>query len=132
MKFEHIAFNVSDPVALAEWYRLHLGLEVVRSSASPPFGHFLRDDGGTMMLEVYCNPPDQIPAYAEMDPLLLHLALVSEDPDDDIRRLTAAGATLVSDQTITDGSRIAVLRDPWGLCLQLCRRATRMVCRPDS
>ena len=127
MKLEHVAVNVSDPVAMADWYQRNLGMEVVLSMGDEPFTHFLRDSGGTMMLEVYKNPPDSVPQYADMDPLLLHFAFVSDDPNADKSRLLQAGASLISDQHLDDGSHLVMMRDPWGLCIQLCKRGTNLL-----
>lgn len=122
MKIEHIAYNVADPVAAADWYCTHLGLRVVRHLPEPVQCHFLADDESTV-LEIYCNPPDEVPPYADWNPLLLHLAFQSDDPAADARRLIDAGATPVTDDTLPDGSHLVMLRDPWGLALQLCKRA---------
>jgi glyoxylase I family protein len=130
MKLEHFALNVIDPPAIAAWYQAHLGLTVVRKLDAAPHTHFLADDSGSIMLEFYNNPPDQVPAYAQMNPLLLHVAFVSANPEADKAALVAAGATLVDDQQTSDGSRIVMPRDPWGLALQLCRRAKPML-RPQ-
>ena len=127
MKIEHFALNVADPVAVATWYTKHLGLKVVRAAKDAARTHFLADSSGTVMLEVYNNPPDQVPPYAKMDPLLLHIAFVSKDPEADKTALLAAGATLVVDQRLDDGSHLVMLRDPWGLALQFCKRATPML-----
>jgi predicted enzyme related to lactoylglutathione lyase len=62
-----------------------------------------------------------------MNPLLLHLAFVSADPDADKSRLLAAGATLLEEQHLADGSHIVTMRDPWGLAIQLCRRGTPLL-----
>jgi len=122
MKIEHIAWNVADPVATAEWYTRHLGLTIVRLCPERNHTYFLGDSSSTL-LEIYCNPPDQIPDYANMDPLLLHIAFSSDDPAKDAARLIAAGATLCSDDRKPDGTHLIMLRDPWGLALQLCKRA---------
>jgi len=127
MKLEHVALNVSDPVAMASWYTRHLGLEIVRGQETAPYTHFLRDSGGNMMIEIYKNPPDQVPDYGKMNPLVLHVAFVTLDPDKDKARLLEAGATGVQDETLADGSRIVMLRDPWGLAIQLCKRAKPML-----
>jgi len=127
VKLEHVALNVSDPAAMAAWYCKHLGLEIVRSLPNPPHTHFLRDSDGSMMIEIYWNPPDQVPEYGKMHPLLLHLAFVSEDPEKDKAKLLGAGATCVQDETLADGSRLVMLRDPWGLSIQLCKRANPML-----
>ena len=127
MKMEHVALNVSDPVAMVAWYKEHLGFEIVRSMAIPPYTTFLRESGGAVMLEVYHNPPDQVPPYAEMNPLLLHVAFVSVDPGADKEALLAAGATLVKKEHLADGSYLVMMRDPWGLAIQLCRRGTPLL-----
>jgi glyoxylase I family protein len=126
MKLEHVALNVADPVATAAWYCTHLGLTVARHIPAPAQTHFLHDGAGSI-IEIYRNPPDQIPAYATMNPLILHLAFTTTDAPADLARLLAAGASLVSDATVADGSRLLMLRDPWGLALQLCQRATPLV-----
>jgi glyoxylase I family protein len=127
MKLEHLALNVADPRAMAAWYRQHLGLSIAHSIPDAPYTHFLADSSGTVLLEIYCNPPDQVPVYTAMDPLLLHIAFVSADPDADAQALVAAGASLVQDLHLADGSHVIMLRDPWGLALQLCRRAVSML-----
>ncbi|MBN1517344.1 VOC family protein [Candidatus Sumerlaeota bacterium] len=127
MKLEHVAVNVADPVALAEWYVEHHGMQIAFQLDRPPHTCFLRDSGGKMMLEIYHNPADQVPDYAAMDPLLLHFAFVSADPAADKMRLIQAGATPVSDDVLEDGSHIVMLRDPWGLCIQLCKRSKKLL-----
>jgi catechol 2,3-dioxygenase-like lactoylglutathione lyase family enzyme len=126
MKLEHIAFNVADPVAVADWYSRHCGLRIVRHIPLPAQTHFLADSDATV-LEIYCNPPDQIPDYRNMNPLLFHLALASSDPAADKERLVAAGAAYIDEARLPDGSQLIMLRDPWGLALQLCKRATPLL-----
>ena len=127
MKLEHFALNVIDPVAMAKWYVEHLGLKIVRQVADAPYTHFLADSSGTILLEIYNNPPDQVPPYAAMDPLQLHVAFVSEDPEADKIALLDAGATFVEELFFDDGSHLAMLRDPWGLAIQLCKRGAPML-----
>jgi len=126
MKIEHIAYNVSDPVAVAAWYTEHLGLKIVRIVDVPAKTHFLADDQATA-IEIYCNPVDQVPDYAAMDPLILHIAFASDDPTADSARLIAAGATAYSDNHFSDGTHLVMLRDPWGFALQLCKRGTPLL-----
>ena len=123
MRIEHFALNVADPVGMAGWYCSHLGFEVARRSDGPSLAHFLRDPATGVMLEIYQNPADQVPDYAGMDMLLLHLAFATADLTSDCAALVAAGARVESDQILADGSRVATLRDPWGLSIQLCQRA---------
>lgn len=127
MKLEHFAINVEHPQAMSDWYEKHLGLTVVRKMDRAPFMTFLADDSDTIMLEIYKNPEAPVFEYYRLHPLMLHLAFVSENPKEDKERLIQAGAELVSDDTLPDGSQLVMLRDPWGLAIQLCKRAQPML-----
>lgn len=126
MKIEHIAFNVADPVAMADWYVRHFGLRVVRHIPEPNQAHFLAD-GASTVLEIYNNPPDQVPDYRSMDPLLFHLAFESSDPAADSERLSEAGATIIGEVRPDSESLLIMMRDPWGVALQLCKRSTPLI-----
>jgi catechol 2,3-dioxygenase-like lactoylglutathione lyase family enzyme len=130
MKIEHIAFNVAVPREMADWYAEHFQMRVVRKMESGPLTHFLVDDDGTTIIEIYNNPADQVPNYAAMDPLLFHLAFSSQNPVADQTRLMAAGATLVENLHLEDGSHLVMMRDPWGLAVQLCKRAKPLISSP--
>jgi glyoxylase I family protein len=122
MKLEHVALQVADPAAVAEWYVAHLGMRVVRTGEAPGNARFLADAGGTSVLEIYSGPQPQ-PDYAAMDPLRLHVAFAPEDVPAVRSRLIAAGAQPVGEIVVTPaGDEFAMLRDPWGLALQLARR----------
>jgi uncharacterized glyoxalase superfamily protein PhnB len=128
VKLEHLALQVPDPVSLADWYVKHLGCTVARSSEAPSYARFLMESGGTVMLEVYRNPKVPVPNYDQIDPLLLHIALVSADPAADRDRLVAAGAKIAENLTTTPaGDSLVMLRDPWGIALQLVKRAQPML-----
>ena len=130
MQIEHLALNVAHPVAMAQWYVEHLGMTIVRDGPPPVSVRFLADSGGRVMLEVYRNPPDAVPDYAAIDPLLLHIAFVADDVDTARDRLIAAGAIPVGDIEVTPaGDRLVMLRDPWGLAIQLAKRVDPMVPR---
>jgi catechol 2,3-dioxygenase-like lactoylglutathione lyase family enzyme len=122
MKIEHIAFNVPEPAAMAIWYQTWLGFQLKRALNDAAQTHFLADDTGEMMIEIYCNDSARVPCYAEQHPLELHLALVTADPETDRQRLCAAGARYVEEVRFANGSHLVMLRDPWGLPLQLCKR----------
>lgn len=127
MKLEHFALNVEDPVKMAAWYVAHLGLKVVKQMQEAPYMTFLADDSDRVMVEIYRNPADEVPPYRDMNPLLVHLAFVSENPEEDKNRLLQAGASLASEQRHKDGSHLVMLRDPWGLAVQLCKRGAPML-----
>lgn len=130
MKIEHVALNVSEPLAISDWYEMHLGLKAVKKMDQPPFMTFLSDDSGKIMIELYQNPNAEVLAFESLHPLMLHVAFVSESPAEDAQRLTEAGATKISDDTLPDGTRLIMLRDPWGLCVQLVKRAAALLPNP--
>jgi catechol 2,3-dioxygenase-like lactoylglutathione lyase family enzyme len=135
MKIEHIAFMVADPAAVAQWYVKHLGFTIKRASTTPPFGHFLADGSGTVMIELYDprnnprnDPRVKVPDYRGTDSVVLHLAFQVDDVARARQRLMAAGATPEGDIARTpDGDELTMLRDPWGFAIQLARRAKPMV-----
>ena len=127
LNVEHIACNVSDPAGMAAWYVEHLGMQIVRRIAVSPHIHFLADASGRVVIEIYSNTADPVPDYASMHPLRFHLAFATDDPDAARKALVAAGASFVEEQVLPDGSRLLMLRDPWGLPLQLCKRTTPLL-----
>lgn len=128
MKIEHFALNVTDPRAMADWYVTYCGLRIAFRLDDPPYTRFLADQGDHVMIEIYCNPKDPIPDYAAQHPLRFHVAFTAADPSAERKRLEAAGATFVEDiHGPEDSYHVVVLRDPWGLPIQLCRRAQPMI-----
>jgi catechol 2,3-dioxygenase-like lactoylglutathione lyase family enzyme len=128
IRIEHIAINVKDPVAMAEWYCANLQMKVVKKGPAPINTRFICDAGGIMMLELYNNPPDAVPDYGSMDPLVFHIAFTVDNVKYIRDKLIAAGAVPVGEASKTSGGdEIAVLRDPWGLALQFVRRAEPMI-----
>lgn len=130
MKIEHFALNVKDPIAMANWYVTHMGLSIVRKQEVGSKTHFLADTSGQVMIEIYNNPPDQVPDYFSMNPLLLHLAFVCENPQQKRVELEVAGAVFAEEVHIKDGSHLVMMRDPWGLAIQLCKRGNPMLAKP--
>lgn len=127
MKFEHFALNVPNAQEMSSWYETHLGLKVVKKMTESPFMTFLADDSGTIMLEIYSNPKGETLDFNCFHPLAVHLAFVSEVPIKDKVRLIEAGASEMSDDILPDGSHLVMLRDPWGICIQFCKRAVPML-----
>ena len=68
LKFEHFAINVADPVAVAKWYCETLDMEIARQGDRPVHMHFLADATGRVVMEIYNNPPELVPAYADQHP----------------------------------------------------------------
>jgi len=126
MKFEHFALNVPDARAHAQWYVTHLGFKIVRQRDEAPYMHFLADQTGRVVVELYTNPKAPIPDYANQHPLNFHLAVVADDAKAERARLEKAGATLHLEDALPDGSMLVMMRDPWHVALQLCQRTQPM------
>jgi catechol 2,3-dioxygenase-like lactoylglutathione lyase family enzyme len=126
MKFEHFALNVPDAAAQARWYVQHLGFKVVRSRVDAPYTHFLADDTGRVVVELYSNPKATIPDYGAQHPLVFHFAVVAQDAKAESARLQQAGATVFLEEPQPDGSMLIMMRDPWKVALQLCQRTNPM------
>lgn len=128
MDVEHLGLNVRDPAAMAEWYAAHLGMRVVLAKDQPVPVRFLADSADDVMMEIYHNPAAEVPDYSTVNPLVLHLAFTSDDVRRDHARLLRAGATSASEPgVLPTGDEIAIVRDPWGLPVQLVRRKQPML-----
>lgn len=128
MKIEHVAFNVTKPVAVARWYIDHLEMRAARTFGPPTHTHFLVDASGQSMIEIYNNPKATVPEYRKTDPLVLHLAFAADDVRATRTRLLQAGATAEGEVVVADnGDELAMLRDPWGFAIQLVKRSRPML-----
>jgi catechol-2,3-dioxygenase len=125
MIFEHFALNVNNVDAVVKWYVAHLGLKVTSQQKELPFMTFLADSGGRVVLELYQRPDAMMTNFTGQHQLTFHVAFVSENAQKDSDRLQAVGAAFVEEARKEDGSHLVMLRDPWGMPLQLCERAVK-------
>jgi glyoxylase I family protein len=123
MKFEHFALNVPDARRQAQWWVDHVGFRVVWRKQDAPFTHFLGDDSGRVVIELYSAETEPFLPLADTHAAAFHVAVVASDARSERRRLIEAGATLQSENALPDGTCLIMLRDPWGVSLQLCQRA---------
>jgi glyoxylase I family protein len=124
MIFEHFALNIQNPKEFVSWYTSNCQMKIAKSLNVPPFTHFLTDSSDKIIIEVYSNPSAKIPNYTEIHPLEFHIAFKVEHVDKVKDELILAGAKLVENTKLEDGSHFVMLRDPFGIPLQLCKRAT--------
>ena len=122
--FEHFGINVADKKRATQWYVENLGLTVVRDV--PEKMAFLADANGIVMLEVYHNPNAERLDYAATDPLAFHVAFEVADPKAAAEQLVEAGATIVDPFKRAGDDEMVMLRDPFGMALQLVHRGTQM------
>ncbi len=125
MIFEHFALNVVHIDEVVKWYIENLGLKVVARQNEPPFMTFLADSSGRVIMELYHRPDEMITDFAKQHPLTFHVAFVSENAQEDKIRLEKQGASFFEEVKKEDGSHLVMLRDPWGMPLQLCQRAVK-------
>ena len=124
MRFEHFALNVPDARVHARWYVDHLGFKIVRQREEAPYTHFLADDSGRVVVELYSNTSQAVMDFGTMHHLLFHFAVVAKDARAERQRLEKAGAKLGVEEVLPDGSVLVMMRDPWGVAVQLCQRTT--------
>jgi catechol 2,3-dioxygenase-like lactoylglutathione lyase family enzyme len=126
MQFEHFGLNVPDAKAMAAWYVKNCSMKIVRVIPKAQT-HFLADEKGHVMMEIYTNPTAAIPDRSAEHPLRFHFAFAVSDPAAIKEKLVAAGASVVEELKLDDGSHLVMMRDPWGVPFQLCKRANPMV-----
>lgn len=127
MRFEHIAINVADARKVVDWYVKSLDLVVMRQMKEAPYTTFLADKDHNMMFEFY-EQPVGVGDYRSMNPFAFHIAFLVDDMDAWRQRWIDAGGTAEGDVATTPaGDKLAFVRDPWGLTLQLVMRKEAML-----
>ena len=128
MRIEHIAFNVTDPAAAAQWLVDNLGMQIIRRVDAETQPHFVADSERATILELYRNVNAPIPDYASINPLTLHIAFLVDDVAGVREALLAAGASPEGEIVRTpDGDELAMVRSPHGFAIQLMKRGDPMV-----
>ncbi|WP_435135863.1 VOC family protein [Formosa sp. A9] len=127
LAFEHFALNVTDPKAISDWYCTHLKMKKVLENDTPPFMTFLADSTNRVVVELYYQPSKPITDFSKEHQLTFHFAFETPNAQADKARLLEAGATFIEQQQPGEGTHLVMLRDPWGLPLQLCQRAKKLV-----
>jgi glyoxylase I family protein len=130
-RFEHIAFNVSDPVITAKWYTENLGMKIMRFDGAPTNTTFIADSGKHMMIEFFHNADYPLFESSKMHTMAIHLAFSTPHIAQTLEQLVAAGATIVDSLRKTaSGDQVLTLRDPWGLPVQFVERVKPMLAFP--
>jgi len=124
--FEHVGLNVPDHQSAAAWYQRHLGMTVAREL--PDGGAiFLADSTGRVVLELYHNPAAPDLDLGSLQPLMLHFAFLVDDVSRRAGELEANGCRIADPiKTTPAGDEMVILRDPFGLNIQLIRRKESM------
>ena len=125
MTFEHFALNVVDIKGVVNWYCTHLGLTIANQQRESPYMTFLADSTDRVVIEFYKREDELAEDFRNRHPLTFHIAFVSENAEEDKQRLLNAGASYFEEILKEDGSHLVMLRDPWGIPLQLCQRTVK-------
>lgn len=127
MEFEHFALNIADPVKFVNWYTSNCSMKILKSMNVKPFTHFLADSTGRSIVEIYSNSEARIPDYTNNHYLEFHFAFKVEDVSVMKDKLLSAGAKLLDEIKLENGTHIVTLRDPFGIPIQLCKRVPPLV-----
>lgn len=123
MKIEHFAIDVPDAEAAIAWWCSNLGFR-----RAAPASAFIVEESGAMAIEVYrTGETPSAPDYKSMNAMTFHVAFESDDVKADADRLVAAGATLEQITLENPAFHMAILRDPWGVPVQLCKREKKLL-----
>ncbi len=127
-RFEHIAFNVSDAVKVAQWYCENLGMKIIRAGGAPTFTTFIADSGEHMMLELFSNTNFPVYEPNKIHYMSIHLAFATPNIEKTQSELVASGATVAESlRTTAAGDKVLMMRDPWGLAIQFVQRVNPML-----
>lgn len=85
--YHHVAFRAQDFEASVKFYEA-LGCKMIRTWGEAPNLSCMLDVGGGNILEMFAGGKDE----AEVCPRFEHIALKSDDPDDDFNTALANGA----------------------------------------
>jgi glyoxylase I family protein len=123
MKIEHIALNVKEPQAMAQWYVQHMGMKIVRADDAPPYITFMVAEEGGCMIELYANAEAAYLEYGRFHRATIHIAFTVTNMQQQHDQLIIAGATADGEiRTTPKGDQLAFVRDPWGHTIQLVKR----------
>lgn len=126
---EHVALNVPEPIAMADWYCTHLGLKILGGADAPVPVRFIGcPQTGKVVLELYENSKVTVENFAEMSQVSFHLAFATDNVELEYSKILKVGATpLAPVETLANGSVVAFFRDPWGIPVQFICRPTPLI-----
>jgi catechol 2,3-dioxygenase-like lactoylglutathione lyase family enzyme len=128
VRLEHVALNVPEPAAAAQWYVKNLGMKIVRQGTDSAVTTFISDSGGHMMLELFHNIHYPLLEPATISHMSIHFAFVADSLEELQSKLLASGATIAENlKTTASGDKVMSLRDPWGWTIQFVQRRTPML-----
>ncbi len=122
IQFEHFALNVEQPHEIADWYVRTFGCQIILKMDAEPHTVFLADANGRVFWELYRNQKAPMTNVCHSDPLVFHLAVAVDELDGTKSEVMEAGGAFIEEVRTDSGSVLLMMRDPWGIALQLCCR----------
>jgi uncharacterized glyoxalase superfamily protein PhnB len=120
--FEHVALNVRDQKAVEDWYVANLGFKVLGSNSAG--AGFLADSSGRMVFELFSRTDVPYFNAESTHSLSMHIAYECDDVEAETEKLLQAGATEDIPLAVApEGDKLVMLRDPFGITIQLINRA---------
>ena len=124
----HVHIRSADPSASAEWYAEHFGArKLFEREVMPGTITIGMEVGGPVRLNISSQAPGSPDdrAVAELNRLgLEHFGFATEDLQDDLNRLSAAGVRVVLPLTeVTGGTRLAYIEGPDDVLIELVQSA---------
>jgi catechol 2,3-dioxygenase-like lactoylglutathione lyase family enzyme len=127
MKIEHIGICVSVPIAMGNWYKEHLGADILFHAGNDEDGVSFVTDGHSVIEFGRLPEGPPLDPRAFVSPLQLHIAFECSNPRSEGERLIAAGAEWIGESPRNDeqGEKV-LLKDPWGYTIQLVNRKKKI------
>ncbi len=116
---EHVAIFAKDSTALSAWYANLFNGEIVYDNGK---GTYFVAFSDRSMIEFCKSETENTPVELE-NPGIRHLAIATNDFENDVQKVKASGAPIIKDATVTSkGVGTMFFRDPEGNILHFISR----------
>ena len=121
---EHVAIFANDTKTLSEWYAKLFNGEIVYDNGKGPYFVAFSDKS---MIEFCKSEKENVPTELEA-PGIRHLAIATNDFENDVKKVKESGALIIKDATVTaKGVGTMFFRDPEGNILHFISRTEPLV-----
>ena len=118
IRFEHIAIDVENPKAVADWYVKYMGLTIISESKKMIF---VGDPDHHCMFELYKKPGVK-GRFSSLSHDSSHVAFATDDAAGLSKSMVEGGAKILKQFTNPVGDIVINMTDPWGNNLQIIQR----------
>lgn len=118
IRFEHVAIDVENPKAVADWYVKYLGLEIISETKKMIF---VGDPDHNCMFELYKKPGVKS-RLSSLSHDSAHVAFATDDAEGLSKKMVEGGAKILKQFTNPVGDTVINMSDPWGNNIQIIHR----------